>query len=250
MACQFIVLSSQRTGSTYLQQCLTTHPALLCRGEILLGYGGTYSNLPTKLLRRFRRLRTLWQGLASGALLFPGRAIQDALYSEIPDEIQGIGFRMMYNQMERDRRVLPELKKIENLKVIHLCRQDKLKQFVSLKLMHDQARYKRFTAHVTSGVEPVCIRIDPEEATSFIRKVEAEHTHYSKVFQQFECLEIKYEEMIGESGLNQAASKAICDFLQVPVAPMLSKQVKMNPDDLSQTVQNFDELRMAVEGMS
>ncbi len=57
---KFIILSSQRTGSGYLQESMDSHPDITCYGEILIGYGGSYRKMPPPVLKKHRRLRTLW----------------------------------------------------------------------------------------------------------------------------------------------------------------------------------------------
>ena len=164
---RFILLSSQRTGSGYLEQCLDSHPEVVCGGEILLGYGGLYSRLPPTILYGHRRLRTLYQAIASGALVSPYKTIND--FCAAAGSAQAVGFKLMYNQISRDCRVKKFLKSEHIPLVIHLQRKNLLKQYVSIKIMRDQAKYGRATAHVYESQRPVSIVIDPSDALRFCK---------------------------------------------------------------------------------
>lgn len=239
---KYILLTSQRTGSTYLEQCLNSHPEVRCFGEVLIGYGGHYKKYPPRVLKKYRRARTLWQAVMSGALLNPEKTIKNALSSEEVG-LKSIGFRLMYNQMRRDKRVWNHVKNIENLKVIHLYRKNLLKQFVSLKLMHDQSKYGRFSAHAYAKSEIVKINVDASEAMSFVVGSLAERRAMSDRFSCFPSISVYYEEMVAEGGLSSNLNCEIEGFLGVKKFNMSSNQKKMNPTVLEHYVENYDELK-------
>ncbi len=223
-----------------------SHPEVVCHGEILIGYGGRYRKMPPKVLKPYRRVRTLWQAVMSGALLFPRRTIDNTLCDTTV--LSGaVGFRIMYNQMARDPRVLPHLQAFGKLKVIHLYRENLLKQFVSLRLMHAQQRHRRDSAHVYTPPPIARARINPQEAMRFVEEMQRQRAYYSNVFSKFQTYEVKYEDMISTSGLNVAIQSGLCDFLQVSNVTMNSRQVKMNPAHLSDFVANYDELASALQ---
>lgn len=177
---KFILLSSQRTGSAFLEECLNSHGGIKCSGEVLIGYGGDYKKMPPKFLKKHRRLRTLWQALFSGAILNPIGTIERSLLTS-PDSTVA-GFRLMYNQIERDLRVKQYLEKITDVKIILLHRRNILKQFVSLKLMHNQTKYGRYSAHVFEKQNTVKIRIEPSEAVSYINEINMQRKKYRNFF--------------------------------------------------------------------
>jgi hypothetical protein len=245
MSTKFLLLSSQRTGSAFLEQCLNSHEEIKCRGEVLLGYGGDYKKLPPRFLKKYRRTRTLWQSICSGALIDPMNCIDSHL--TIPNGYSAAGFRLMYNQIERDFRVKRHLEQISDVKIVLLQRKNILKQFVSLKLMHNQSKYGRFSAHVFEKQNIIKVRINPSEAIEYMNKIHLQKERYRKFFANLEMLEINYEDMIGTGGLNETSSASLCSFLDVKKTPLISKQVKMNPSNLQDIIINYDELMNAVE---
>lgn len=240
MTTPFIVLSSQRTGSKYLEQCLNSHPNINCSGEILLGYGGHYKKLPPKALKKYRRARTLWQAIASGAMLFPKHFI-DTAFSPEGEDVTAAGFRLMYNQIDRDPRVLPHIQSTVDLKVVHLFRQNLLKQFVSLKLMHDQAKHGRFQAHSFKSSKAVKINVPPHEAIRFIQNVIEAREKHELSFSKFPIMRVNYEDIVS-ADKGEIIKKEIASFLGAPQLSMKSDQVKMNPSSLHEYVTNMDEI--------
>ena len=234
-----IVLTSQRTGSVFLQQCLDSHPQVRCYGEILLGYGGLSDRLPPAFLKRHRRLRTLWQYVMSGAAIRPVRTM-DRIFESVP-EADVVAFRVMYNQMDRDRRVAPYLTRDESLKVVHLVRDDAVRQYVSLHLMHNQAKLGRYEAHTKSKLPPKPLPIDPQAALRGMRLFEQKKQEYRDRFSAHPMLEISYESMIEDGQMTADACDRLCGFLEVEPQQLTASIVKMNPSELSQMISNYDE---------
>lgn len=240
---KFILLSSQRTGSGYLEQCLDSHPDVVCGGEILLGYGGLYHRLPPDGLSGFRRLRTLHQAIASGALIAPGKTINDFFGAFI--DAEAVGFKLMYNQISRDWRVRKYLKSEPIPLVIHLKRKNLLKQYASIKIMRDQAKYGRATAHVYESQKPVSIVLDPDEAVRFCRTSNDRSMSAIHFFETASICDVYYEDMVSHDGLNPQVSELICDFLGVESRRLFSPQVKGNSDRLVDVIENYDEVESA-----
>ena len=240
MSEKFILLSSQRTGSAFLEQSLTSHSKVRCDGEVLLGYGGLHQSLPPRLLKKYRRLRTLWQAIASGAMINPIKTMEDSWKRRTHET--AMGFRLMYNQIERDPRVRLYLSGLSDIKVINLRRRNLLKQFVSLKLMHNQTKFGRRAAHTYDITESVKIQICPSEAVSYIEKIKKHREKYKLFFSNLESIEVDYEDMIIGSRLNPEISNTICDFLNVTRETLTCIQKKINPNTLDKFVINHREL--------
>jgi LPS sulfotransferase NodH len=242
---KFIVLSTQRTGSAFLEQCINSHEDIVCHGEILLGYGGHYTDLPPKWLKSHRRLRTLWQAIASGAFLYPKKTMEMTWNTKSPQEWRG--FRLMYNQINRDPRVMHYLNNHTEIKVIHLQRRNLLKQYISLYLMHNQSRYGRYEAHVTKKPSQIKVRVDQNKALDYFRSFEKTRNNILLKFKEFERLDIFYEDMIGNGGLADDVTSKISTFLGIPKALLVSDQVKINSKNLEDIVDNYTDLKRLLE---
>lgn len=135
---RFVILTSQRSGSNFLEQTLNSHPNVRCYGEILLGFDGPEGRqeVPAFLERR-PRPAVAASALLSGGLLFPRSTIQRA-YGEARESV--VGFRLMYNHASG--RVLRSLEQ-DDVSVVHLTRRNVLRQVISRLQMHE--------AHVAAG---------------------------------------------------------------------------------------------------
>lgn len=241
----FFLLSSQRTGSAFLEQCLNSHINVLCQGEILLGYGEFYHGFPPAILRRYRRLRTLWQAVSSGAILNPKKTMESCWGSKSSEECKA--FRLMHNQIQRDYRVKRYLKDLLNVKIIHLRRRNLIKQYVSLELMHNQSKYGRFSAHVTTQPELVKINIDSSKALAYINKIYDQRKESLTLMEHLDYIELDYEDIIRGGALSEEAVSTLADFLDVQDDRMVSSQVKMNSSNLREVIANFSELELFFE---
>ena len=173
---------------------MNSHENIVCHGEILLGYGGQYTDLPPDWLKPHRRLRTLWQFIASGAFFHPKKTMEMTWNTKFPQEWRG--FRLMYNQINRDPRVMHYINNHTDIKVIHLQRRNLLKQYISLYLMHNQSRYGRYEAHVTKKTSQIKVGIDPSKALKYFSSFENTKKNTLLKFEKFEKLNIFYEEMV------------------------------------------------------
>ncbi len=239
-----VVLTSQRSGSYFLEQCLDSHPQIRCYGEILIGFGDVYQGQVPKLFLKNRRTMILWKYVMSGAALRPVKMLND-FYNR--GEAQVMTFRAMYNHL-RDFRVRNYYLSDTSIRIIHLRRDNLLKQHISRVLMHRQSKLGRKDAHTTKPLTPVSTHIAPEGAIAAMTEVQEEYSKYDQLFSKHPKIELVYEDMIDGPSLTNAASTAITGLFGLDPAPMTSKLVKMNPNRLDQMVENYDELVQALKG--
>jgi LPS sulfotransferase NodH len=229
-----MVLSTQRSGSTFLVECLDSHPAIRCAGEILNGQ--TDEGLPaprgrTKYLVKAARIAR------RGAWLPHYRL--ERFYGVADARVRC--FKAMYNQLRRPL-VLRYLLDHREIRVIHLVRHNLLKVYVSNLLMQ-----KRRVLQATGPEPTVWIRVDPEKAIAAMRSATARYRHFETLFARHARLPLTYEGLFDGSRLQAATCREICDFLGVERRPMQSGIVKLNPNSLRDMVTNYDELADTVE---
>lgn len=245
---RFVVLTTQRSGSVFLQQYLDSHPQVRCYGEILLGIGGLYKRSAPRFLDRHRRLRLAWTWVLSGGAFAPGRVIRQAMCQ--PSSLV-VGFRVMYNQLRWSRQALRALVSIPNLHVIHLRRENALRQYISLKHMHRRAALiGKGSAHATKKIVLDKIRITPNRAIRYMEKIKQSGAQLHKEFQQAgkPIFPISYEALLSEERISDFHRNQLCDFLSVPVAEMSSPLVRMSVPKLDDQVSNMQELRQVLRG--
>lgn len=228
-----IILTTQRSGSTFLVSCLRSHPQVQCAGEILNGQPDDprpmYRGPLRQVVKGIRILRT-------GAWL-PG-SFMEAYFRRGTAKVRC--FKAMYNQLARPfaRRFLVG---DESIRVIHLRRHNLLKVHISTLLMN-----KRKQLQATAPTEAVWIRVDPRKAIESMRKARDRYESYDRAFERHPRLQVAYENLIAADGINEDVRRDICDFLDIAQLPMSSPLVKLNPESLRDMVTNYDELADAL----
>jgi hypothetical protein len=228
-----IILTTQRTGSTFLTDCLRSHPDIECAGEILNGD----PDEPRPSYRGpFKDLFKVYRYARSGAWL-ADRWIR-AFYARGNAKVRC--FKAMYNQLSRPL-AMRYFQENPEVRVIHLRRDNLLKVHVSTLLMS-----KRRNVQTRSPTDPVWIRVDPGQAIASMRAARSEHAKFERAFARHPRLQLAYEELFDGQNLRTDTAGAICAFLGVPATPMHSNLLKLNPESLKDMVTNYDELESAI----
>jgi hypothetical protein len=228
-----IILTTQRSGSTFLVECMDSHPEIECSGEILNGQ-------PDHPVPPYRGpLKKVWKGLRiirTGAWM-PGRWM-DAFYRRGTARVRC--FKAMYNQLSRPF-ALRHFAENEDIRVIHLRRHNLLKVHVSRLLMDEREQIQ-----TTAPTEAVWIRVEPDKAIASMRKARACHETFDRAFARHPRLQVAYESLFDGAFLQEETGRRICDFLGVAYHRMQSKLTKLNPESLRDMVTNYDELAGAI----
>src|SRR6185295_1660068 len=122
-------------GSTFVTDCLQSHPEVFCLGEMLKHGRGFY--VPDYIYR-YRQLTKLVQFAFSGAWNSP--RLMDQFFGQADGKAKL--FKAMYNQVNIPwtRRYL---ERHTDIRILHLRRENLLKQYVSYLLM-GRPRVKRW----------------------------------------------------------------------------------------------------------
>jgi len=228
-----VVLTTQRTGSTFLIQCLGSHPEIECASEILIGE----PDVPRPAYRgRFKQLVKVANIVKSGAWR-PGNRMS-RFYAGGLAKVRI--FKAMYNQLANPF-ALRYLRQHEDVRILHLRRHNLLKVHVSRLLMP-----KRDRVQATMPVEAVRIHVDPTQAIASMRKARLRYQRFETLFARHQRLPVTYERLFDGQFLEADTAMRISDFLGVVQHPMQSSIVKINPESLRDMVTNYDELADAV----
>jgi hypothetical protein len=246
-----LIVASQRSGSTFLAKCLNSHSQIRCvYAELLLAFD--WKDHLTLMWRAGDRLE---QYLTEGAI--PPK-VRDAFRTRKPawaswEELEGSELapvmmtKIMYNQLltspSLDRYIMANT----DIRVIHLRRDNLLKQHVSNVLNRQSAQHSRLS-HTTQPVPPVAAHINARKAVLHMRVTRALQNWYVRRLSAHYSVELLYETMIEAGGLSDAASKAVFELLDVPPEPLGADLVKVNPDSLRDIVTNYDDLARALTG--
>ena len=234
-----VILNSQRSGSTFLKTCLNAHPEIRCYGELLVG--GNHE--PSRPILG-NRLLTKGYAYLRGRCWNPER-IMETYYGR--KEAPVVLFKAMYNHVDNPR-VRNYLADNKEIRVIHLRRDNLLKQYVSRRLIH--ARHERgWRPHSTYQLPVVSIRISPQHAIEEMRRVRNAFHDFERLFSRHRKIELVYEQLFNGPTLSNDAWRAVCGLLEIEyVEDATSNLIKINPNTLRPMVKNYDELAAALAG--
>lgn len=264
----FVILTSARTGSTFLRYWLNGHPKIRCHGEVFLRhyrhpdglqyfskkslidsvYFKIYAN---KLLRKYK--------INLHPKFFLRKFLNSLLFDpEFPSPWTGekgdtnktvqqntkpvVGFKAMYNHVSCAP-FLKEWLSDESVYVIHLTRSNLLSKYISHKKMSVSN-----VAHVTSGeyyCPPITICIN-EIKKFFKRNLYLESQQRSLYGNKKHFLEFSYEDFFSN---REKTANAIFNFLDVEYCQLSEvKLKKIGSTRLRDEVSNADELISFLKG--
>jgi LPS sulfotransferase NodH len=237
---RFVVLSTQRSGSTWVVDMLNSHARVVAYAELFMHGGrgrprwGGATDLPfwqTFLAQngtsRSRLLRSYWLWRYLGRV-----------YARRPG-IDAAGFKLMYSQLDAARPLLPALV-ARRVVVIHLVRRNALDVLVS---RHSAAA--RGTHHARERVDPVRVHLPAKDLVSRIseheRSVETARRLLARV--RLPCREVAYEDLVADRDRQFAL---LFSFLGTDPAAPTSALTKLNPASHRELIENYDEVRSAL----
>jgi len=230
----FVILTRQRSGSTFLKRYLSSHPQIACFGEIFLDkldspntyYAYRQANSLRKIGHLVQRKRTTQNYL-------------EWIYTH-PESVRAVGFKLMYGQARANPSAVSWLTS-RSVRVIHLVRENALKSIASAA-----AARERGQSHSTSKLGPVSVRLDPEKTLKRLGRMVRERELYRRKLSSCPMLELSYESLCE----NRASeTERVLDFLGVDQNTELSGGLtKQSSDSLADFVANYDDLVEVLSG--
>ncbi len=223
----FVILTTQRTGSTYIAHLLDSHPSVVSYGEIFHRFGVGWGS-------RTQRTNTRW--LFYMRNIFPIVFLNTQVFHAYPSNIRAVGFKLMYGQATRFPSVLRYLANQQST-IIFLNRKNLLESLVSLK----RAQYSRIWTLKSASEKPaIHIYIDEQECLNYFMETDCLHRQFCAYFKKNPSMQIYYEDVCqkGTHGLD-----AVQRFLAIPRKPLSSPITKLRGAPLEETVVNYFELK-------
>lgn len=234
-----IIIGTQRSGSNFLHYCLLSHPSIICEGEMLIN--GLVKT--PKIIEDFRWPAKIYRYVMAGAWN-PIRILNQFLAR---DDAPVVAFKAMYNHLQSDK-IKEFFQEHKEIRIIHLRRDNLLKQYVSKMLLGKKRGQKRWLPHSTQKLPPVTTHISPQAAITYMEHTQAQYQKFETLLSQHHKIELVYETMIDGQCLREEVSRAICDLFQIEYQKMCCDFVKVNPNSLQQMIENYDELAEALHG--
>ncbi|NJN94861.1 MAG: sulfotransferase [Anaerolineales bacterium] len=231
---RFIVLGRPRIGSTWLISLLDSHPNIYARGEIFLKLNG----------RDYRE-------------------ILNRTFCKQPPHVKAVGFKIFYLQPydNKDCGIWPELIEMRQVQVIHLKRKNILQTLLSKKISQQTKIAKATKGNQLKDIQKRKVELSYETYLQDIQERKVEFTseelvtefntlkrleaEFDDKFRSHPLLTVYYEDLV--SRLN-AEMETITNFLGLPFYPPKSQYVKLNPENPSNLIANYESLKREFSG--
>ena len=231
----FVVLTTQRSGSNWLEERLDSHPDIeMKRSEIFRRSLDSEDSYQT--------YRAASRGRLIAAHVVPfdvKRRYLRALFAST--DAEAVGFRLMYDQLRSNPSLLL-LTPASRMRVIHLVRENVLGAHLSIATVKQTGVYLKRKPYD----EPPLVVLPIEGLLDDLRSRKAAIDRHRRRFRLLPRLEITYEAYVEAP---EEHDRRVLDFLGVDPAPMLqSRWVKPSSGSLADRVANADEVATALSG--
>ncbi len=231
---RFVLLGTQRTGTTLVATSLDAHPEILCYGEVLKKFrtkGETevrdsgyldfrYQTLGHRLGHYFWRQRNLTTYL-------------DSLYESGSGNL--VGFKLMLTHL----RYFPSAESYlleHSIPAINIIRRNTLKTLISRLGARASGVF-----HSTEGRDRRQVTVPIEGLLDRLGRLEAQSkTWERKVGNRLPFMQVVYEDFVRDRG---AQSERMTQFLGIAPGLLQTPLKKLTSDDLSQVISNFEDVR-------
>lgn len=212
MRTYFSIVSMGRSGSTFVERLLASHPDITSLGEAVSPNGpyGQYSNTSTK------------------------QFIEHQMF----DDQEGIcGFKMPFDWILIYPDVFGAFFDLK-FRIIFLSRKNKLDQFISMKLAQKTGVW---ASNVEYGNARIAVNVD-ELRNFFISSTYADEV-LRQMASRFPKIEVSYEGLVAGSHHQE-----MLDFLGAARRPLTTNTVRSRTMSRRNAIENFDEVAAAFSG--
>ena len=235
----FVVLSTQRSGSTWVVDMLTSNPRVIAYSELFMHGGegtprwGQEQDLPywqtySRDKHRVAKPYWLWHYLGEA-------------FEERPD-VDAVGFKLMYSQLTRISRPLLPMLWLKRVRIIHLIRRNALDVVLSKEA--GAAREGRLHARDGEDVEAVRLNLDTD---TLLRRMTLHERAIAGARVRFKKVGLPYTEVVYEDlAADESGFAELFEFLGVEPAPVTSSLQKLNPSSHEELIENYGEVREAL----
>jgi LPS sulfotransferase NodH len=232
---KFIILTTQRTGSTLLWQFLNLHPQIDGHGEVFL-----------KMMKREDSFNAYINGLRLGGVkkVFFYKELIDEFFIHLenhaPPETRAIGFKLMYNQLN------PKLKSylIKNdFGILHLIRKNYLKIIISRESAQKRSFYH---AKKDNEIEKIKVDLNTNLLLQALDQISAEVDKCKNEFSSCNYQEVFYEDFVSD---RKSESLKILQFLNLPDLDLGNQEfplMKINSDKLPEIIENYSNVESLI----
>jgi LPS sulfotransferase NodH len=266
---RFAILSSARSGSNFLHSMLKSHNNIQVYGEIFNIQSASPAILdqlftnPNKYVEDLLNQKFAPAKKALGFKLFYNQMtaaqVDCEFYSTYFIDSKDVS-KEEFEQIENKKKQIKTnydtgkaKKRVENvwsyfkedrkLKILHLKRENRLKQYLSLCRAW---RSNEWICHTSKKLPShKSIRIDSQNCLRYFNKMDQWEKNYHEIFKDNDTLEISYEKL---QKAPRSQLKMIQAFLDIPIRKLNSPLQKQRGEPISIAIENYEELKHKFKG--
>ncbi len=242
---RFIVAGTQRTGTSLINQSIRSHPNIVSFSEVFLfrqRRGLLYKSMGKNMEGSYRQYLDEDCYTRHLSHIFSRRQIVykylDQLYRQ--ESADAVGFKFMIDQAKQFPEVVSYIQE-KKIKVLHVIRENLLKTLVSRTAAKTRNMY-----HTADEVEVNKVVIPTSRLIDSLDRIQREIDGWKELSYNTPYLPVTYESFTRE---REPEVLRILDFLEVSsVENLTSSLQKINPDNLSEVILNFEEVKRVLSG--
>lgn len=211
---KIVVITQARTGSTFLLSLLRCHPKIEFEGEVFRLLNG---NSCKEIWNRIFAKRLPW--------------------------IKYVGFKIFYYHPDDsdDNKVWNFIAEDEEVRIIHLKRNDLLRTYISKQLAFKTGLWTSKKQKKHGKPLDKRIQIDVDHCLKELNQIkEWERSHSKENFPNHHYFETSYETVTGDY---QSTVNELFNFLALKPIRVKSELRRQNPEKIEDLITNYDELK-------
>jgi len=240
----FVVLTTQRSGSSWLVDLLNDHPGVAAYAEMFRVTDTTVSDYGATEVPRFEAVLSRGNESTSKALVGRRYLYLRDLERAHPGA-QAVGFKLMYDQT-RDHPGLMSLLVLRRTRFIHLVRRDLLGGILSFDRAEQRGRWRYHEGDAIPGAR---VRADTSGLLRRLDERELEIERFRRRLRRLpsKVVEVAYEDL---SERCDEVLQRVLRFLGVTpsTTELTSSLVRSAPVRSSEVLENPDDVRAALMG--
>jgi LPS sulfotransferase NodH len=234
---KFIVLGNGRSGSNFLLGLLNSHSQVITYGELFQATDridwGLY---PYNRYLQSKRLISLMNE-------HPEKFLREIVFRKYLASISAVGFKLFYSHAKGDSRetVWQFLQERQDIKIIHLKRENFLKSWLSFKKALITNKWvvlsQQESGHKSDNVK---VFLDYEGCLNYFNCMQNSMLEYDLFFEQHQKIDVIYEELCTDY---PSVMRQIQEFLEIDQETLEPATVKQSSLSLSESITNYFELK-------
>jgi len=245
---RFTVLTSQRTGSTWLMDLISAQPSIRAFAEPFISHSGKPQPFVDERLGTdfgaFLHYRNRHRGLRPCITRRYVARLEQSANSRV------VGFKIMYNQLLRHPELLGILPS-HQYRVIHLVRTNLLDHAVALAVFHKLKEEKRHVHTDKPARQVITVHLPPQQLLAQLRTLDR-RMRYSRALLALwpvRHLEVAYESLVAHTQMTLHRIVSFIDAARDDSGLVMDSAFhKVSQGTTRNKISNYDQVRAALAG--